>query len=326
MKISLAMATHNGQTYLEEQFESIFSQTRLPDEIIVYDDASSDGTPAKLKEIQARAPVKMKIISGTFNLHVNGSFSAALNECVGDIVFFSDQDDIWEPDKISRFMEVFERRRDIGVVFSNASQIDERGQALKGSLWQTVGFTTRRKACFKQNSVGEMLKGGNFIYGMASAFRTECIRPVCPVLADPRGMTHDTWFALHTLATGWKAELLDDQLVRYRRHRNQATRTAGMGQTVKAGNLFEIRRRQMAALIDSLFLVRSGVERALAVRSEDTRSHAIRQLDDKVSFLVMRQKLRAERTPHLAAQALLSRGYWKYSKGFVSVLRDLSGL
>jgi len=325
LNISIAIATHNGQTYLEEQFQSLFTQTRKPDNVVVYDDASSDNTLAVLKELQAQAPFALDINYGMSNLRVNGAFSMALRKCEGDIVFFCDQDDIWEIDKIERFMEVFENKPEVGMVFSDASQIDGRGSPLGASLWESVGFTNRRQAHFSHNGLCEMLRSGNFIYGMASAFRTQRIRHFCPVLADPQGMTHDTWFALHTLATGWGSVLLKDQLVRYRRHDDQATKKGRPGRTANTEDRREIRRSQVIALIDSLGLVRSGVAGALDVGSEDIRSKSLKQLDDKLLHLLLRENLRAERSPQLAFQAIMSSGYWKYAKGAGSVLCDFYG-
>ncbi len=54
MKLSIGMCTYNGARYLQEQLASIAAQTRLPDELVVCDDCSSDGTRAILEEFKAR--------------------------------------------------------------------------------------------------------------------------------------------------------------------------------------------------------------------------------------------------------------------------------
>ena len=325
-KISIAMATYNGQVYLEDQFQSLFSQTRQPDEVVVYDDASSDNTLSLLMDLQSRSPFRIEIISGTSNLHVNRSFVAALEKCVGDIVFFCDQDDIWEPEKIACFMDIFERDSNIGVVFSDASQIDARSKPLDGSLWESVGFTTRRQRQFRQNNVGEMLQGGNFIYGMAAAFRKDCLLPFCPIHANPTGMTHDTWFSMHALATGWDGYILDEKTVRYRRHAHQTTKKENVVNSAGSSERIRKRHQQVLALIEALEFVRDGVAQASEVLSECRRSRALFQLDEKIAHLQMREQLRERRSPVMAIRAALSRGYWKYARGPYSALRDLSGL
>ena len=320
-KISIAMATYNGKVYLEEQFQSLFAQTRQPDEVVVYDDASSDNTLSLLTDLQSRAPFRIEIISGTSNLHVNRSFVSSLENCVGDFVFFCDQDDIWEPEKIARFMDVFERDSNIGFVFSDASQIDAQSKPLEGSLWQSVGFMNRRQRRFRQNSLGEMLEGGNFIYGMAAAFRKDCLLPFCPIRAHPNGMTHDTWFAMHALATGWEGHFLNEKTVRYRRHAHQTTKKENVVKSADSSERIRKRHQQATALIEALEYVRDGVAKHAEVRSK-----ALLQLDHKIAHLQMRERLRERRSPVMAIRAASSPGYWKYARGPYSALRDFLGL
>ena len=66
-KISIAMATFEGRKFIKKQFESLLQQTRLPDEIIIYDDASSDDTVSILKDLKKRAPFRVEIIQGSKN-------------------------------------------------------------------------------------------------------------------------------------------------------------------------------------------------------------------------------------------------------------------
>ena len=94
VKISIVMATHNGTAYLEEQFQSLFAQTLQPDEVVVYDDASTDGTVTLLEEIRSQAPFPVCILNGQENLRVNAAFSSALAACKGEFIFFCDQDDV----------------------------------------------------------------------------------------------------------------------------------------------------------------------------------------------------------------------------------------
>lgn len=323
--ISVAVATYNGAAFLEEQFESLFAQTRQPDEVVVYDDASSDNTLALLADLQARAPFRMKVIAGETNKHVNGAFDAALLECKGQIIFFCDQDDIWEPAKIANFMDCFERDSNVGIVFCDASQIDCGGRAIDISLWESVHFTRQRRRHFKRDPLAGMLRGGNFIYGMASAFRIEAIQPFHPVRSNPRAMTHDTWFALHTLALGWKGVMLQDHLVRYRQHANQATKKDHLDKSVGRRELLASRRCAKMAQIEALTRVRDGIAEASIARSEAARVNAIGHLQDKIDHLALRESLRDKRSLPLILQAFTSLGYWRYARGPYSILRDIFG-
>ena len=58
MQISIAMATYNGAKYLQEQLDSFLHQTRLPDELVVCDDGSTDATLEILKAFRQQAPFR----------------------------------------------------------------------------------------------------------------------------------------------------------------------------------------------------------------------------------------------------------------------------
>lgn len=318
--ISIAMATFEGREFLDEQFESLLKQTRQPDEVIIYDDASSDDTVSLLKAFKTRAPFSVEIIEGTENKGVNHAFGTALAGCQGTYIFCCDQDDFWEPEKIERFVAAFEHDPAIGLVFCDASQIDAEGRALPRSIWQQIRFNARRSRRFERDPVGELLKAGNFVYGMAAAFRTESIRPFLPVNAAPLGMTHDTWLALHVMGTGWKAVALDEQLVRYRRHKSQTTKKYSVSKSEGAP---AARMVQTHALIKALQQLRNDISDAPYFGSQPYKSVALRHISSKISHLSLRQRVRGSSDLFLALRASISPGYWRYAKGPVSVVRDL---
>lgn len=99
-KISVALATYNGEKYLREQLDSLYAQTRLPDEIVVSDDCSTDSTVDILIEYNRRYGLKY-FINNT-PLGVNKNFEKAISLCSGDFVALCDQDDIWLPHKIEK--------------------------------------------------------------------------------------------------------------------------------------------------------------------------------------------------------------------------------
>lgn len=324
--ISIALATFEGQKFLEKQLESILKQTRLPDEVIVYDDASSDGTVALLKSFKNCAPFRVKIIEGTVNVGVNQSFSTALAACEGTYIFLCDQDDVWEVEKIAVFMTTFEKDSNIGMVFCDASQIDDDGNLLPQSLWQSVGFTARKQSEFERDPITVLLRSAPFTYGMASGFRSAAIQPFCPVLANQRGMTHDNWFAIHTAATGWKAAIVRQCLVRYRRHINQATKKIGLRRMGVKSDFLKSRQQKALAHIEALELIRVGVSQMASTDTQGFKTVAVKQINEKIKYLLLRKKLRECKSPLVAARCVISKGYWIYAKGPVSVVRDLMGL
>lgn len=100
-RVSVVMCTYNGERYLSEQLDSLLGQSYPIDEIIVQDDGSTDGTMALLTQYAAAHHV-IKLFSNEAEHGVNGNFFSALARATGDLIAISDQDDIWELDKIEK--------------------------------------------------------------------------------------------------------------------------------------------------------------------------------------------------------------------------------
>jgi glycosyltransferase involved in cell wall biosynthesis len=98
-RLSVVMATFDGETYLPQMLDSLAAQTRLPDELVVRDDGSADGTVAIVEDFARRAPFPVQVLTGE-HLGYAQNFVAASRECSGDLIFFADQDDSWRPGKL----------------------------------------------------------------------------------------------------------------------------------------------------------------------------------------------------------------------------------
>lgn len=96
--VSIAIATYNGEKYLRDQLDSLYSQTIIPDEIIVVDDCSNDATKDILEEYNAKKG--LRYIINENNLGVNKNFEKAIRSCKSEYIMICDQDDIWMPHKI----------------------------------------------------------------------------------------------------------------------------------------------------------------------------------------------------------------------------------
>lgn len=99
--ISVVMCTYNGAAYLREQLDSILAQTLQPDEIIVQDDCSTDGTAEILAAYAERHP-QLRFFVNERQMGVNRNFFSAMARAAGDFIAISDQDDVWLPEKLER--------------------------------------------------------------------------------------------------------------------------------------------------------------------------------------------------------------------------------
>jgi glycosyltransferase involved in cell wall biosynthesis len=127
-KISVVVATFNGEQYIQKQIESITNQSIPPDEIIICDDKSTDGTVSIVKSLLKNYKGILRIIENSQNIGYKKNFINAYNFCTGDIVFFADQDDIWIHNKIERIITSF--TENCVVVSHNYSVINSRGEIL----------------------------------------------------------------------------------------------------------------------------------------------------------------------------------------------------
>jgi len=99
--ISVVLATHNGQAFLEKQLASLAGQTRLPHELVVSDDASTDRTNELVERFRAQAPFPVRHHRNPVAKGFRDNFLGATAHASGDWIAFCDQDDVWHPDKLA---------------------------------------------------------------------------------------------------------------------------------------------------------------------------------------------------------------------------------
>jgi glycosyltransferase involved in cell wall biosynthesis len=104
--VSIAMCTYNGAPYLQQQIDSLFLQNYPNIEIIAVDDASNDNTKQILEENAARDS-RFRFYFNKTNVGYNRNFENAIQLCSGQYIAISDQDDIWEADKITEMMSLW---------------------------------------------------------------------------------------------------------------------------------------------------------------------------------------------------------------------------
>lgn len=117
MRVSVVIAAYNAETYIAEAIESVLGQTIPPDEVIVIDDGSTDGTRNILRQFGDRIIVLTQGNSGQA-VAVNKALAIAQGELIG----FCDADDLWTPRKLELQLELLERQGDVEAVFGKVEQ------------------------------------------------------------------------------------------------------------------------------------------------------------------------------------------------------------
>jgi glycosyltransferase involved in cell wall biosynthesis len=217
MKVSAAMCTYNAGSYLKEQLDSILSQTRLPDELVIADDGSSDGTWETLEDFARKAPFPVRAVRNEKTLGYSRNFAHALDLCSGDVLVLSDQDDRWHPARVERMEEIFLREKDAGGVFSNGWLMNSGSETLPGDLWSSFAFGAEDQRRIESGEAVRVLIQRNVVTGMALAIRAEWKQVMQSM---PDHWPHDAWLAL-MLASDNKLRPCPEKLVTYRVHMKQ---------------------------------------------------------------------------------------------------------
>ena len=215
MKISVLLCTYNGEKYIQEQLSSIINQSKMVDEIIVSDDCSRDHTIKKVEEFAQNCKINIKINSNSLNTGFKKNFYNGLSFCSGDIIFFSDQDDVWEYRKVEKIINLFESNNKALLVFSDAFVTNEKLE-FKSHLLKDVRYNDN--FMIDSKSQLNMLLADNFITGATMAIRKELIS-----LASPFGMEwpHDYWLGI-IAAINNGLYCINEPLIKYRQHASNA--------------------------------------------------------------------------------------------------------
>lgn len=218
MKTSVALCTYNGEKFLREQIDSILQQSVAVDEIIVCDDRSTDATPKILAEYAAKFPDIFKIHINENNLRSVKNFEKAISLCTHDLIFLSDQDDIWEQNKVAVFLDYFKKYPSVDAICSSGFAIDDFGQDLKKrTIWEVPQLLRKQKIPVDYFRIIAYIE--NIATGAGMAFRKKILPKIIPFPVK-NGFHHDEWIALVTAHTQ-SFMMIDEKLFRYRIHTNQ---------------------------------------------------------------------------------------------------------
>lgn len=217
MTTSVALCTYNGEKYLKEQLESILSQEIPVDEIVICDDASTDGTSAILKIYEKQFPLLFKVFFNDENLGYVQNFEKALSLCENQIIFLCDQDDIWFKDKTQKILQFAEKNPEKDVFAHDVELIGSSNRNL--SFWDLNNF--REKGKTNKELLSFILSEGNVFPGMTLAIRQEILKNYLPLQKVDSIIIHDYEILIKALRDH-KFGIIDEKLSAYRQHENQS--------------------------------------------------------------------------------------------------------
>lgn len=199
-KISVCIATYNGEKYIEEQLVSILNQSMRVDEIIISDNISTDNTLEIIKKLNDS---RIKICSYDKKNRVALNFENALKKCSGDIIFLSDQDDVWDFKKVEICVDSLKEN---DLVVHNAKLNDK-------NFFEENGV--------RKNILTNIYKSS--FLGCCMCFKKNILEKALPFPKEfdtdkkPRMHGHDTWLGMIALLNK-RVKFLNECLIFYRRH------------------------------------------------------------------------------------------------------------
>jgi len=320
-RISVALAVHNGERFIREQLDSFARQTRLPDELIVSDNASTDHTAEVVRKFAARAPFEVRLSINECNLGVAKNFERAINACSGDLIFLSDCDDVWYANKIDVMAYTLQRLPIAAVAVCDADMVDQKLQRLGPTLWGASHFTPSRR--FQRNLVaGKGFRRNVPVSANCMAFRGRFKSLVLPLPDDFCGK-FITSTIVYSGAGG--VALLSESLLAYRQHPDQVTRRAGIALWPPVRRYrADVRLPRFAARKERpLKALRPIMERLELLNdssypNQGIRTAALRHWRARCYL----PKKRIIRLPVVLIE-LLSLRYHRFSSGFLTALKDL---
>lgn len=322
LKISVAMCTFNGSRFLPAQLESIANQNRQPDELVIYDDRSSDDSVAIAEEFAGRVRFRIRVIKNDEHLGSTKGFEKVISQTGGDVVVLSDQDDIWNPRKLETIECAFLSRPTPAAVFSDAELVDQDGTPTGARLWESFSFSQRERRRFASGGALQVLLKHPVVTGATLAFRREYVDFLLPI---PPNHVHDSWMSFLLAACG-PILPISDPLIQYRHHSNQQIGPGNKG--------LRARFEQACRTGPDFYLGEVQRFRQLEKRLEERGARfphaavALSGIRKKISHREHRARLPRASVARISKvlREILNGGYWHYSEGWQSVAKDVAGV
>ena len=309
--ITVAIATYNGERYIEKQLESIFNQSKQVDRVVICDDESTDNTINIINRLINKG-LPINLYKNQKKLGYGLNFMKCINLCDSNFIFLSDQDDIWFNNKVELMMSFIKKNPKNLCWMHDCVITNENLDSLIPSKLENI-----KKFGFNENS---------FVMGACMVISKDTKKYIFPYPEDLSHCGHDDWISNVTRSTG-NLKIYKKCLMFYRRHESITSR--------KEFNSTENNYK----LLSRIRLINFS-------KKEKLRNHKIKLRQLRWSILIHKNYFKSDykilksycRNTHeiainisnknffnrlLIICRLLLRGYYKNRSGFFSLFIDL---
>ena len=215
--VGVVMATYNGEEFLREQLDSIIKQTQPPQQIVIVDDCSKDKTCEIIYEYINRFPGLILYIENKENLGPKKAFETGISNCSTDYIALSDQDDVWESEKIAKQYKLLETNKHAKLCFHDLKLINSKGKHIGPSYWEVAldqlpvtGNDARKR----------LINCLNPVPGCSMFFSSDLKQHILP-MPSSKWICHDWWLCVISFFLN-DPVFVRETLTKYRLHPSQA--------------------------------------------------------------------------------------------------------
>ena len=288
--VSVVLALYNGEKFLNEQLESILGQTYRHLEILILDDASTDGS-IKIARRFAEKDHRIRIVENPQNLGLILNFLNGVSLAKGAYVCYSDQDDVWQPDKVETLLSLLRKKTSYMLAYSDLEVCDENMKTINASFWKVNQVSPyegwlRERALLKNIAPGCSMLFRGEVKEIASFLSTDenflCLNHA--QILDDTPVMHD--HLIWVLASGLgEIVFTPKKLVRYRQHSQNSIGAFYEAQRGRVGFVQRLEKRMRA--LKSVENKLPGIRWAAMRRFlEDYRKTARPPMPEKISYFV----------------------------------------
>ena len=214
--IAILMATYNGAKYLQEQIDSILSQSSRQWHLYIHDDGSSDGTVELLNDYAGKYPEQVTVMDYPSQGGALQNFMSLLEKVEANYYMFSDQDDVWHQDKIKKEIERMYNEENTCtnkvpiIVYSDLFVVDAKLNKISDSFLTYSGIHPEFLTTFNELGASNLITGCTMLFNHA----------VKEFVQHPftAATMHDAWITLCTVKANGVLAYLSEPLIYYRQH------------------------------------------------------------------------------------------------------------
>ena len=228
-KVSVIINCYNGERYLKEAIDSVYSQTYKDWEIIFWDDASTDNS----EQIARSYDERLRYFKGKKALSLGQARNWAIRHAKGELIAILDQDDIWMPEKLELQVSLFENNPSVGLVFSDAiDYYQDTGKSI--SHFVNLGLQPPRGKIFKY-----LFTMDKYPISMPTTiFRRSALESL-PEWFDERFKYAEEYDLFLRIAYEWECDYINKPLAIHRIHDSSSTKIFHKDISVELSSVME---------------------------------------------------------------------------------------